>query len=811
MANSIDLYRLPQPVVTTTPVAGGSLVAGTTYYYKVVPWRGGTAANTTSYYNFFNGPTSEEISFTADATNKSVRLTVSNPDNNAQRYQIFRSTTSGVYPDTAHLGTLLAGTSASYDYTDTGIATAAMTYSFADDINIDIPLINIRGFWSERTLSTPSGVVGYNWIGGQTLIDNELNGRVIYFKTGNGRFKDGDGITELRYARVRYNTTTVIYFESILSVLPAAGDEIKISWTEEDIYQQSITDSWGVIDQTTTNWDQAGQDVIVKNGFKNYTINAYFGLNYFASPSDWGMFSFLPKSVVSFGQICRFSTNTYSAIYIGNCNSDYGSGDSVQLTFYGANSANDTLQTGFSVAGELDITGMRWCFKTKYRNPAQGNTSFQPGFSYTDPALWGKNRLCGCTFEGVRAVSPGLILIFNNNNFFECGQAIESSYNVIDGLVTVNSISDHIRPASYIETRMINYTAIGGANVFDMWANDTNSTYVINPHKDTLPRILGTTEAANSTHWESTPNGGKLWVQYQMGFNFSDAETGEPISGVCVEVFDKDNNPLYADLIDRSRELTKGSYSSSSLVRNVRGGIYLRANGSDWRLAYFAFGRYYGYQNTTLRVGIGEKGETAGSWGNWRTPEMSITTPNFTGYVYTDEGEQLKYLDTSKTYLSHVYGDVKYWGYVSLKSASSYDGVGAKAGSDEYDVMNPTGYTVTERTAYIRIDARKTYSDANGRIPLLEYDAYSVMKGDTYVYAANIIETFVPWTVRITKEGYETQEFSFTPSGLYEKEFVVSLKPQITKLEDDNGNVFDRVDKTNSGTTNLRRKIVKAS
>jgi hypothetical protein len=64
-----------------------------------------------------------------------------------------------------------------------------------------------------------------------------------------------------------------------------------------------------------------------------------------------------------------------------------------------------------------------------------------------------------------------------------------------------------------------------------------------------------------------------------------------------------------------------------------------------------------------------------------------------------------------------------------------------------------------------------------------------------------------PYTITVEKAGYETVNLPITINK--KLELTVPLKTQITKLEDDNGNVFDRVDKTNSGTTNLRRKLTK--
>jgi hypothetical protein len=88
------------------------------------------------------------------------------------------------------------------------------------------------------------------------------------------------------------------------------------------------------------------------------------------------------------------------------------------------------------------------------------------------------------------------------------------------------------------------------------------------------------------------------------------------------------------------------------------------------------------------------------------------------------------------------------------------------------------------------------------------------MKEYTYdgsgVYGVDRTTTTVkyPFNMTIEKDGYESMNFDFTPALNREFSATYGMKPQIPKLEDDNGNVFDRVDKTNS-VANLRRKIVK--
>lgn len=93
------------PVASITPVAGGSLVAGTTYYYTIIA----VSSISTSYQyigtnkNVMWSPPSNEVSFTADATNKTAQLTWTKPtelsayDDAQWGVFIFRSTVSGAY------------------------------------------------------------------------------------------------------------------------------------------------------------------------------------------------------------------------------------------------------------------------------------------------------------------------------------------------------------------------------------------------------------------------------------------------------------------------------------------------------------------------------------------------------------------------------------------------------------------------------------------------------------------------------------------------------------------------------------------
>jgi hypothetical protein len=118
---------------------------------------------------------------------------------------------------------------------------------------------------------------------------------------------------------------------------------------------------------------------------------------------------------------------------------------------------------------------------------------------------------------------------------------------------------------------------------------------------------------------------------------------------------------------------------------------------------------------------------------------------------------------------------------------------------------NLSGATITITDAYGTLKDTLT-TDANGLVTTLTEAGVSKSTAST-ANNYGIYTNYNPFTIVISKAGYETVTLPFSIDK--KTELTIALKSQITKLEDDNGNVFDRVDKTNSGTTNLRRKIVK--
>jgi hypothetical protein len=80
--------------ITGTPVAGGTLAANTTYYYRVI----GTREPSGSTASYWAGKTksSDEFSATTTATNKSVQISFTQPAGQGLlSYRIFRWTTAG--------------------------------------------------------------------------------------------------------------------------------------------------------------------------------------------------------------------------------------------------------------------------------------------------------------------------------------------------------------------------------------------------------------------------------------------------------------------------------------------------------------------------------------------------------------------------------------------------------------------------------------------------------------------------------------------------------------------------------------------
>ena len=133
MAKSYTLYEATAPVISVAGVEGGSLVDGRTYYFVVC----GCTGTRNAWYNRGMGrqvsPPSNKANFTADATNKSVEITLETPSTgiggNAQSYWLFCYTSTD--SDADFNATNSAGTNQSRMIYSAPIGGGAASYTMA--------------------------------------------------------------------------------------------------------------------------------------------------------------------------------------------------------------------------------------------------------------------------------------------------------------------------------------------------------------------------------------------------------------------------------------------------------------------------------------------------------------------------------------------------------------------------------------------------------------------------------------------------------------------------------------------------------
>ena len=180
MAKTITLNECPAPTnPTATAVAGGSLTAGTTYYYRIFAVGPGDSFYEGNNAMFWLSAPCSEVSATTDAANKSIELYWDNPvDSNGfdgEVFIIFRTEISGDYDvyknDTFYPHVLMAGSinkaygltksqctpsGAGYKYTDDGSKSLANCPFFTDGV----PCWEIEG-GSDNDPITPEDL--YEW------------------------------------------------------------------------------------------------------------------------------------------------------------------------------------------------------------------------------------------------------------------------------------------------------------------------------------------------------------------------------------------------------------------------------------------------------------------------------------------------------------------------------------------------------------------------------------------------------------------------------------------------------------------------
>jgi hypothetical protein len=152
---SVTVYSLGQVVnVVATLKAGGSLAANTTYYVRVDPCRySDMYSGSDLRYPAIWGLPSTEISFTTDASNKSIDLTW-DALANASRYKVYMSTVSGNY---------YGANKAFYNYSTAGISATTLSITA-------IPASTVNELFNRSWLINPTnGLPGAVPIEGQRL------------------------------------------------------------------------------------------------------------------------------------------------------------------------------------------------------------------------------------------------------------------------------------------------------------------------------------------------------------------------------------------------------------------------------------------------------------------------------------------------------------------------------------------------------------------------------------------------------------------------------------------------------------------
>lgn len=155
MAKAYTFTDVPQPTgVTVTPVAGGSLVAGTTYYYRVQK----VYTNSTGDVWCGKSLPSDEFTFTPDATNKTARISFTCANTNGS-YRIFRQTSSanlagGQYtsPITFHPKDSDYNTAGTVTFDDTGYTWTAGN-SFYEWKDLSHGILTVSGSTSSNKFS----------------------------------------------------------------------------------------------------------------------------------------------------------------------------------------------------------------------------------------------------------------------------------------------------------------------------------------------------------------------------------------------------------------------------------------------------------------------------------------------------------------------------------------------------------------------------------------------------------------------------------------------------------------------------------
>jgi hypothetical protein len=331
MAKTITWSIPATPSITATPQTGGSLVDGTTYYYKVF------AAYNNQYIMDFKGMSvlSNEVSFTADSTNKSVKIDWS-ACIGASYYNVYRTTVSGDYTTNncvkfycesgpTGVGTERYPTTNQTTFTDNGTKTTTTTYKyFPMGLNTDKYPYHFEPF--------TYGIAGLKLTGGTS--GDPITFQDIYDQAVTDGFTDycyWDGINFGLMASLDLDTPTETHFKQ------TNGSFTSISSIDFNAYHADSNIQFGDISYGNTRQGVSIQRM--GSGYVYVKTGAYF----------------YNCNIQSIREEDMWGSNSITINYGGFTHWQYTSGNFVGCTAYSTFNYDDYIQENMHTEVEVKI------------------------------------------------------------------------------------------------------------------------------------------------------------------------------------------------------------------------------------------------------------------------------------------------------------------------------------------------------------------------------------------------------------------------------------------------------------------------
>ena len=324
MAKTVTISELPPPTgLSATPVAGGNLVAGTTYYYRLVAMEYNDSKLRCNN-NYAMSVVSDEVSATCDATNKSIKIdwTASTKikPTDYLAYIVLRTTVAGDYSGLGHMVRIAS--------TDTAVATTvadAITCTDAgSQANTDfqvfplgVPLVQIDGGTDvdridEEYIYNAYVAQGKSAFATRDALTKNNTGAQYFFR----------GCWQIGWNTACYwkiNSGRTVYIEGRINPSDTAGMSDFVTGNSPG-YNGSIFGSMGI------NGDGGncimGKFQIFNSKFIDLANSTgATGGTYYNSGSSFNMFKGLPGSAIKNSSLYVYGSNTQLAgfIDIDNC------------------------------------------------------------------------------------------------------------------------------------------------------------------------------------------------------------------------------------------------------------------------------------------------------------------------------------------------------------------------------------------------------------------------------------------------------------------------------------------------------------